>query len=111
MLKLAGDRPRDANELVKYNIDMLLRARGQLRGELAEHCQCSRSWLDKIFSESRREVPLKYFDRIAAVFGIEPHQLLLPDVTALADRRSGKDRRVKGMVQSATTRADSSRQA
>lgn len=89
-----------ASELLKHNIDALLEARHQTRPELARWCRRSRSWLDKAFSEGRREIPLKYLDRIADFFGIATYQLLQPGISSLTerrvkqDRRSGRDRRI-----------------
>jgi hypothetical protein len=82
-----------AHELLKQNIDTLLKARGQSRAELAKWCGRSRSWLDKAFSEPDREIPLKYLDRIADYFGFATYQLLQPGITALTERRSGHQRR------------------
>lgn len=92
-----------ASELLKHNIDALLRARGQNKPELARYCRRSRSWLDKIFSETRREIPLKYLDRIADFFGIATYQLLQPGISPLTERRSktrrsGMDRRISQAV-------------
>lgn len=90
-----------ADALLKHNIDALLRARKQGRVDLSRWCRRSRSWLDKIYSEHRREIPLKYLDRISDFFGIEPYQLFQPGITpllerrALNDRRSGADRRLR----------------
>jgi hypothetical protein len=82
-----------AHELLKHNIDALLRARGQTRPELARWCRRSRSWLDKAFSEERREIPLKYLDRIADFFGIATYQLFQPGISPLTERRAGTERR------------------
>lgn len=82
-----------ASELLKHNIDALLRARGQTKPELARYCRRSRSWLDKIFSEDRREVPLKYLDRVADFFGIATYQLFQPGISPLTERRVSTDRR------------------
>src|SRR5689334_8872425 len=82
-----------AQELLKHNIDALLAARGQTRPELARWCRRSRSWLDKAFSETRREIPLKYLDRIADFFGIATYQLFQPGISPLTERRGGRDRR------------------
>ncbi len=92
-----------ASELLKHNIGALLQARGQTKPELARWCRRSRSWMDKIFSEDRREVPLKYLDRIADFFGIATYQLFQPGISPLterrkAERRSGQDRRVSRAV-------------
>lgn len=82
-----------ASELLKHNIDALLQARGQSRADLARYCRRSRSWMDKIFSEERREVPLKYLDQIADFFAIATYQLFQPGISPLTERRSGQDRR------------------
>lgn len=82
-----------ADALLKHNIDELLRTRHQKRVELSRYCRRSRSWLDKIFSEGRREIPLKYLDRIADFFGIATYQLFQPGISPLTERRSGHDRR------------------
>jgi len=82
-----------ANVLLKLNIDALLEARGQTRPELARWCRRSRSWLDKAFGEDRREIPLKYLDRIAVFFGIATYQLFQPGISPLTERRLHSDRR------------------
>lgn len=89
-----------ADELLKYNIETLLKARGQSRTDLARWCRQSRSWVDKFMSEQRRGIPAKYLDRIADFFGIATYQLLQPGISplterrVLSDRRSGRDRRI-----------------
>ncbi len=92
-----------ADELLKHNIDALLRARGQSRGELARWCHQSRSWADKFMTEGRRGIPAKYLDRIADFFGIATYQLLQPGISPLTERRSGtrrtgRDRRISNAV-------------
>lgn len=94
----------NADQLLKHNISALLRARGQTKAELAKWCRRSRSWMDKIFSEDRREIPLKYLDRIADFFGIATYQLFQPGISPLTerrvkrDRRSGRDRRISNAL-------------
>lgn len=93
--------PMKADALLKHNIDALLRARGQGRVELSRWCRRSRSWLDKVYSEQRREIPLKYLDRIADFFGLATYQLFQPGISPLTERRSrterrtGRDRRLR----------------
>lgn len=82
-----------ANALMKANIEALLKARGQTQVELARWCRRSESWISKIMSEPQRELPMKYFDRIADFFGIATYQLLQPGISPLTDRRAGLDRR------------------
>lgn len=83
----------NANSLLKHNINTLLRSRGQTRAELALWCRKSRSWLDKIMSENRREVPVVLLDRVADFFGLATYQLFQPGINPLSERRSGKERR------------------
>ena len=82
-----------ANELLKRNIDALLQERKRTRADLARWCRRSRSWLDKIYGEDRREIPLKYLDRIAEFFAFAPYQLFQPGIASGAERRRGSDRR------------------
>lgn len=93
------DERMKANYLLKHNIDAMLRARGQRRKDLAGWCRRSESWLSQIFKEDRREIPLKYLDRIADFFGVATYQLFQPGITHLTERRkrerrTGRDRRV-----------------
>jgi hypothetical protein len=88
-----------ANTLLKHNIDTILRARGQSRKDLAFWCRRSESWISKIFRSERRELPIRYLDRIADFFGIAPYQLLQPGISAVTERRrrerrTGRDRRL-----------------
>lgn len=92
-----------AGRLLKYNIETLLKARGQTQHELARYCHRTDGWLSKILSESGgedRELPLKYLDRIADFFGIATYQLFQPGISPLterrvsSDRRTGRDRRI-----------------
>lgn len=93
-VRVSGERVTlKADALLKHNIDELLRVRRQKRVELSRYCRRSRSWLDKIFSEGRREIPLKYLDRIADFFGIATYQLFQPGISPLTERRRGLDRR------------------
>lgn len=88
-----------ASALLRRNIEALLRARGQTRHDLAMWCRRSDAWLSKIMDiNGTRGLPLKYLDRISDFFGIETHQLFLPGISHLherrkGDRRSGQDRR------------------
>lgn len=81
-----------ANVLMKHNIDVLLRARGQTRHDLARWCRRTDAWISKIMSEETREFPMKYFDRIADFFGIATYQLLQPGISALTERRKATRR-------------------
>jgi hypothetical protein len=88
-----------ANQLLKHNIDALLKARGQTRVSLAMWCRCSRSWLDKAFSDTSRGIPVKYLDRISKFFGLAIYQLFSPGIDPLTERRTihrrkGRDRRL-----------------
>lgn len=88
-----------ANALLKHNIDTLLRGRGQTRKDLAQWCYRTESWISKIFQTDKREIPLKYLDRIADFFGLATYQLLQPGISPLTERRhgerrGGRDRRI-----------------
>lgn len=88
-----------ASGLLKHNIDALLTGRRQNRKDLADWCRRSESWISKIFSSPKREIPLKYLDRIADFFGLATYQLFQPGISELterrvhSDRRTGRDRR------------------
>jgi transcriptional regulator with XRE-family HTH domain len=82
-----------ANALLKHNIDTLLQKRGEKRKDLAEYCYRTESWISKIFRSDTREIPLKYLDRIAGYFGLLPHELFRPGISALTERRLGIERR------------------
>ncbi len=78
---------------LKANIDTLLRERGLTRKDLAQYCRRSESWISKIFRNPRRELPMRYLDRIADFFGLMPYQLLQPNISPLAERRRATRRR------------------
>jgi len=82
-----------ANVLLKRNIDALLKRRGHSQKDLAQYCYRTEEWLSKALRDEKRGIPLKYLDRIAAFFGIEPYQLVQPGINALTERRSGLERR------------------
>lgn len=91
-----------ANELMKRNIDALLKQRHLSRKDLALWCRRGESWISKIMKEDRREFPMKYWDRIADFFGMAAYQLLQPGIggherRSGSDRRTGKDRRLSAM--------------
>jgi transcriptional regulator with XRE-family HTH domain len=79
--------------LLRQNIDALLKARGQKRKDLALYCHRTESWLSQIFGQGDRNIPLKYLDRMAGFFGLEPYQLFQPGISPLTERRTGLDRR------------------
>lgn len=88
-----------ANALLKLNIDTILRARGQTRKDLAFWCRRSESWISKIFRSEKREIPIRYLDRISDFFGLATYQLFQPGISPLTERRkherrSGRDRRI-----------------
>ena len=82
-----------ANYVLKTNIDALLVARNKTRKDLAQWCRRSESWISKIFRNPRREMPMKYLDRISDVLGVETYELFRPGFSESAERRSGRDRR------------------
>lgn len=82
-----------ANQLLKFNIDTLLRVRGQSRKDLAQWCHKSESWISKIYKETRRGFSLRDLDRIAEFFGIATYQLFQPGISRLTERRSHLERR------------------
>jgi hypothetical protein len=82
-----------ASALLKANIEALLKDRGQSKQDLEQWCRRKPSWLAKIYAEDRREIPLKYLDRIADFFGLATYQLFQPALVGMAERRSGLDRR------------------
>lgn len=88
-----------ANQLIKHNIDTLLKARGQTRRDLASWVRQSIDakkvdpWISQIFGNSDREFQTKYLDRIADFFGLSVYQLFQPGISPLTERRKGRDRR------------------
>lgn len=82
-----------ASQLLKQNIDRLLRARGQTRKDLAMYCRRTESWISQIFTQEDRGIPLKYLDRIADFFGLATYQLFQPGISSLTERRTGRERR------------------
>lgn len=87
-----------AATLLKRNIDTMLKARNQTRHDLAFWCRKSDAWLSRILDEKlkgteARGLPLKYLDRIADFFGITAYQLFQPGISAISERRSGRERR------------------
>lgn len=84
---------RTPNQLMKDNIRELLKARRKTPAELASWCHNSFSWIDKIFREERREVPTKYYVKVAKFLGVEVYQLFQPGIAEGSERRSGQDRR------------------
>jgi transcriptional regulator with XRE-family HTH domain len=98
-----------ANELMKRNIRALLDSRGQNQRSLARWCQRSESWLSKVLQEDKREIPVKYFDRIADFFGVETYQLFQPGVDPLLERRKAPERR-SGVDRRFVSQSDATRQ-
>jgi hypothetical protein len=91
-----------AGDLLRLNIDALLRARHQTRHDLAQWCRNTDGWLSKILGKDARNLPLKYLDRMADFFGLAPYQLFQPGISPLterrhSDRRSGRDRRISAI--------------
>lgn len=90
-----------ANLLLKHNIDTLLKARRQTRRDLAAWCRQSINpkiidpWISQIFTDPDREFQMKYLDRMADFFGLEVYQLFQPGISAVTERRSGTERRVR----------------
>lgn len=95
-----------ANQLLKHNIDTLLKERHQTRRDLASAVRQSLDpkkidpWISKIFGSPDAEFQTKYLDRIADFFGFSVYQLFQPGISHLTerrkhlDRRSGRDRRI-----------------
>jgi len=81
------------NQLVKENIDACLQRRRQTRKDLAFACGNTESWISKIFRNPTKELPVRYWDRIADFLGLDTYQLLLPGISHLTERRSGSERR------------------
>lgn len=82
-----------ASNLLKRNIDDLLKLRGYTHKDLAQWCHRTEGWISKIYRNQNREIPLKYLDRIADFFGLATYQLFQPGISPLTERRSGRDRR------------------
>lgn len=80
-------------EVLRRNIEHLLRERNEEQQSLAKHCGHDKSWLTKIL-KGERGFRLTDLDRIGSFFGLDPYQLFLPGINALTERRkSGADRR------------------
>lgn len=77
-----------ASLLLKSNVDALLRARGQNRKDLAQWCRRSESWISKIFRNPNKDLPLRYYDRIADFFGLAVYELFRPGISPLTERRA-----------------------
>jgi hypothetical protein len=91
-----------AANLLKANIDALLRARHQTNHDLAQWCRRSDAWLSKILGKDNRNIPLEYLDRMADFFGLAAYQLFQPGLAGLlerrkAERRTGRDRRLSAI--------------
>lgn len=97
-----------AVQLLKHNIDTLLKARNQTRRDLAQWVRQSMDhrkidpWISHIFNTPDAEFQMKYLDRIADFFGVTVYQLFQPGISHLTerrkvDRRSGKDRRLSAL--------------
>ena len=82
-----------ANDLIKANITELLAARRHSQKDLAVWCRRKGPWLSKILTNDAREMPTKYYDRIADFFGLATYQLFQPGISPLTERRKGQDRR------------------
>jgi len=88
-----------ANQLLKHNIDTLLKARRQTRRDLAAWVRQSLDpkkidpWISQIFTNPEREFQMKYLDRMADFFGIAVYQLFQPGISPFTERRSGTTRR------------------
>jgi hypothetical protein len=81
-----------ANQLLKANVEALLKDRHVSRKELAIWCYRSESWISKIFTNVNREIPLKYLDRIADFFGLATYQLFQPGIASSTERRHSERR-------------------
>lgn len=82
-----------ANQLLKHNIDTILKIRGLNRKDLAQWCYRTESWISKIYRNANREIPLKYLDRIADFLGVATYQLFQPGISPLTERRRAINRR------------------
>jgi hypothetical protein len=91
--------------LLKENIRVIIKLRGTNARSLARYVRQTNdpkvdSWMSKILKNPTREVPLKYWDRIADHLGVSVYQLLQPGHNSVTERRSalprrsGKDRRL-----------------
>jgi transcriptional regulator with XRE-family HTH domain len=92
-------RTLKANYLLVENIRALLAARGEDDKALAMWCGHKPAWLSKIMS-GERGIKLPDLDRVADFFGLTVAQLFQHGISPLterrrAERRSGKDRRVR----------------
>jgi len=79
--------------LLKQNIRALLEARGQEQQALAKFCHKTDAWISQILNRPERGFQVQELDRMAEFFGLEPYQLFQPGISALGERRSGRERR------------------
>jgi hypothetical protein len=84
--------------LLKENIRVIMDKRGVKPRSLARYVRQTNdpkvdSWMSKMLNNPTREIPLKYWDRIADCLGVSVYQLLQPGHTAGTERRSGVPRR------------------
>jgi hypothetical protein len=82
-----------ANRLLKENISGLLRARHYSQKDLAQWCHRTEGWLSAILRQEKRQIPTKYYDRIADFFALATYQLFQPGIAGAAERRRGIQRR------------------
>lgn len=82
------------HQVLKANIDALLRKQGAHRKDLAMWCwNRSESWISKIMRNPNKGFSWKYLDRIADFFGRDTYELFQPGLSEETERRRGTDRR------------------
>lgn len=81
-----------ADRMLAENIVALLNGRGQKQKDLASWCGHTETWISSILRGERHFRVLDY-DKIADFFGIAVYQLFQPGISALTERRKGRDRR------------------
>lgn len=78
--------------ILSGNIQAILAARHQTQHDLALWCRHSDVWLSN-FLAGKRQIQLRDLDRLADFFGLATYQLFQPGISAVSERRSGRERR------------------
>lgn len=86
-------RNMDALNVLRLNIESLLKQDRIQQKSLADALGHHKSWINKFLKGTRPQLSLVDLPVIANFFGVEVHQLFTPGATAITDRRQGAERR------------------